>query len=128
MSTPARRAASAARTRAVTAAKRAVELKPTERAFWNTLGVAHYRAGDWNAAVAALEKANAFTSGGDSAAQFFLAMACWHLGQKDRAGQWYDQAVQGMENQRPPPGTLPDTPQLQRFRAEAEALLKPGKP
>lgn len=114
--------------RAVELAQRAVELAPADGPCRRALGVAHYRAADWNAAVAALEKANAFSSGGDCAAQFFLAMVCWRLGQKDRAGQWYDQAVRSMESQEPPAGTLPDTPQLQRFRAEAEALLKPGKP
>src|SRR5262249_47187761 len=42
--------------RAVELAKRAVELAPKAATNWNTLGVAHYRAGDWKAAIAALEK------------------------------------------------------------------------
>ena len=38
-------------------ARGAVELEPEVGTYWNTLGVAHYRAGDWNAAIAgALEK------------------------------------------------------------------------
>src|SRR5262249_4762171 len=33
--------------KAVALAKQAVELAPKEREFWNTLGAAHYRAGNW---------------------------------------------------------------------------------
>src|SRR5262249_30332855 len=40
--------------RAVKLAKKAVQLVPLAGGSWNTLGVAHYRAGDWKAAVAAL--------------------------------------------------------------------------
>jgi serine/threonine protein kinase/tetratricopeptide (TPR) repeat protein len=40
--------------RAVALAERAVMLAPEEGAFWQTLAAAHYRAGDWKAAVAAL--------------------------------------------------------------------------
>src|SRR5262249_7315997 len=42
--------------RALALANRAVELKPEVATFWNTLGVALYRARDWKAAVAALMK------------------------------------------------------------------------
>src|SRR5262249_47445153 len=43
--------------RAVELARKAVQLAPKVGMYWNTLGVAHYRAGDWKAAVAALDKA-----------------------------------------------------------------------
>ena len=79
--------------RAVELAKKAVELAPKQGTFWNTLGVAHYRAGDWKAAVAALEKSEELRNGGDSFDWFFLAMAHWQLGEKDEARKWYDQAV-----------------------------------
>src|SRR5581483_10203230 len=39
---------------AVAHAKKAVELAPGNGGFWNTLGVAHYRNGDWKAVIAAL--------------------------------------------------------------------------
>src|SRR5262249_54030732 len=40
---------------AVAEAQRAVDLDPKNGKYWNTLGVAHYRDGNWRAAVDALE-------------------------------------------------------------------------
>lgn len=39
--------------RALASAKKAVELAPEEGDHWNTLGVAHYRAGHWHGAIEA---------------------------------------------------------------------------
>jgi tetratricopeptide (TPR) repeat protein len=103
--------------RAVEFAKRAAALKPQTSSYWNTLGAAHYRAGDSQAAVAALEKSMSLSKGGDSSDWFFLAMAHWQLGDKAQARKWYDQAVAWMEKRRPNDG------ELRRFRAEAAALL-----
>ena len=55
--------------------------------------------------------------GGNSWQWFFLAMAHWQLGEKDEARQWYDQAVEWMEQKQP------DNDELRRFRAEAAELL-----
>ena len=44
-------------------------------------------------------------------------MAHWQLGEKDEARQWYDQAVEWMEQKQP------DNDELRRFRAEAAELL-----
>src|SRR5262249_15890334 len=63
--------------RAVELARRAVEEAPKAGLIWNTLGVAHYRAGDWKAAVETLEKSMSLRQGGDSFDWFFLAMAHW---------------------------------------------------
>jgi serine/threonine protein kinase/tetratricopeptide (TPR) repeat protein len=104
-------------TRAVASAKKAVELKPKDGDHWNTLGVAQYRAGDWKAAIATLEKSMELRKGGDSFDWFFLAMARWQLGDKKDARKWYDQAVQWMEKNQP------KDEELARFRAEAEELL-----
>jgi WD40 repeat protein len=102
---------------AVALALHAVKSAPAGGVFWNTLGAAHYRAGDWKEAVAALEKAMALRNGGDSFDWFFLAMAHWQLGEKEKAHQWYDQAVQWMDKNQPENG------ELRRFRAEAAELL-----
>jgi tetratricopeptide (TPR) repeat protein len=106
---------------AVAFAQLAVNAAPTDRNywhFWNTLGAAHYRAGDWQKAVTALGKSMELRKGGDSIDWFFLAMAHWRLGEKDKARQWFDRAVQWMDkNQR-------KGDELHRFRAEAEELLK----
>jgi hypothetical protein len=47
---------------------------------------------------------------------FFLAMAHWQLGEKEKARDWYAQAVSWMDEH----GTTED---LKHFRAEAEELL-----
>ena len=107
--------------KAVQLARKATELAPQNGAYWNTLGVVQYRAGDWSAARAALDKAMEFRQGGTSHDFFFLAMAHWQLGEKDPARQWYDKAVQWMDK------NDPGNEELLRFRAEAEQLLGVAK-
>jgi Tfp pilus assembly protein PilF len=104
--------------RSVELAKRAVELKPQEGNYGNTLGVAHYRAGSWKEAVAGLGKSMELRKGGDAYDWFFLAMAHWQLSNKADARTWYDKAVEWMEKNQPKDG------ELRRFRAEAEELMK----
>jgi serine/threonine protein kinase/tetratricopeptide (TPR) repeat protein len=102
---------------AVILAKKADELDPQNWRYISTLGMAHYRTGDWKAAIAALEKSMALRKGGDSIDGFFLAMAHWQLGAKDKAREWYDWAVKWMDKNQP------TNEQLRRFRAEAAELL-----
>jgi eukaryotic-like serine/threonine-protein kinase len=107
--------------RAVELAKKAVVLAPKRANFWNTLGAAHYCAGNWNDAVTALEKSMKLNKGGDSYDWFFLAMAHWKLGYKEQARKWYDQAISWMEKNQP--RNEHDREELARFRAEAANLL-----
>jgi serine/threonine protein kinase/Flp pilus assembly protein TadD len=107
---------------AVAHAKKAVELKPGDGHPWNTLGAAHYRSGAWKAGVEALMKGVQLRQGGDSFDFFFLAMAHWQLGEKDKARAWYDRAVAWMDK------NSPQNEELKRFRAEATALLGLAKP
>ncbi|HEV2294723.1 MAG TPA: tetratricopeptide repeat protein [Tepidisphaeraceae bacterium] len=102
---------------AVQLAAKAVELRPDDGNIRNTLGVTHYRTGDWKAAIAALEKAMELRNGGDSFDCFFLATAHWQLDNKDEARQWYARAVEWMEKK------APANEELIRFRAEAAELL-----
>jgi tetratricopeptide (TPR) repeat protein/serine/threonine protein kinase len=102
---------------AVASAKTAVQLAPEERNFWNTLGAAQYRAGDWKEVITALERSMELSKGGDSSDWFFLAMAHWQLGDKGKARQWYQKAVQWMDQNHP------KNDQLRRFRAETEELV-----
>jgi tetratricopeptide (TPR) repeat protein len=102
---------------AVKLAAKAVEHEPNNDLFVNTLGVAHYRAGDYQAAIAALEKALDLRKGGDSNDWFFLAMAHWKMERQQDARQWYDRAVQWMmKNQ-------PQNQELRRFWDEADEVL-----
>ena len=103
---------------AVDLARKAVQLAPRQGAHWNTLGAAHYRAGDWKASIEALTKSMELSEGGDSTDWFFLAMAHWKLGQKTQARSWYDKAVPWMERHQP------KNEELIRFRDEAAALLE----
>jgi WD40 repeat protein/serine/threonine protein kinase len=102
---------------AVELAREAVELFPPGGDWRNTLGVALYRAGRWNEAVATFEKSMELRNGGTSHDWFFLAMAHWKLGKKDKARAWYGRAVRWMDKNRP------KDEELRRFRAEAAELL-----
>ncbi len=104
--------------RAVKLATDAVELAPKHAHYWNTLGVAHYRARSWKESIAALRKSMGLFCGQlESWNTFFLAMAHWQLGNKEEARKWYDQGAAWMdENQ-------PKNEELRRFRAEAVELL-----
>jgi tetratricopeptide (TPR) repeat protein len=98
-------------------AKQAIQRLPVEGSFWNTLGVAHYRAGNWKEAISTLEQAMVLREGGDSFDWFFLAMAHWQLGDQARARRWYAPAVLCIEKDQPIHA------ELGRFRVEAAALL-----
>jgi uncharacterized protein HemY len=102
---------------AVTLAQKAVQAAQKEPAYWNTLGAAQYRAGDWQGAVSSLHKSMDLTNGGDSGDWFLLAMAYRRLGNKEQAKRSYDKAVQWMDKHKP------EDQELRRFRAEAQALI-----
>src|SRR5262249_26794197 len=132
--------------RAITLGQKAVELAPQNLIYWNTLGVARYRAGDWTGAIDALQKAEQSEPERNLAFNaFFLTMAHWQLAQsqlgssetggqasdvsrqelaaeqqarhREQAGRWFDRAVQWMEKSRS------QDEELKRFRAEAAELL-----
>jgi serine/threonine protein kinase/tetratricopeptide (TPR) repeat protein len=107
--------------RAIDLAQKVVEHNPRRGVSWRTLGIAHCRAGNWKAAIAALEKSMELRKGGDSFDWFFVAMARWQLGDKKDARKWYDQAVQWMQKHKP------KDEELGCFRAEAEKLLEVNK-
>ncbi len=103
---------------AVELAMKAIEQDPQQGGYWNTLGVARYRVGDWNEGIHALKQSNELMKGESfSFNAFFLAMAHWQLDEKDEAGKWYKQAVDWMEKNQP------QDEELVRFRAEAAELL-----
>ncbi len=103
--------------RAIELAKKAIELDPKQGNWWITLCAAHYCAGNWKDALAALEQSMKLRKGGDEYDWFFMAMVHWKLGDKTQARSWYDKAVPLMEKNRP------DVQDLIRVRAEAAALL-----
>jgi tetratricopeptide (TPR) repeat protein len=102
---------------AVQLAAKAVERAPTEGLFWNTLGAARFRSGDWKEARTALEKSMALRHGGDSFDWFFLAMTLWQVGNKEEARAWYEKACQWRLDHKP------FDEELTKFRTEAADLL-----
>jgi tetratricopeptide (TPR) repeat protein len=105
--------------RAIGLANELIQNSPKVRDVWTTLGVAHYRAGAWNDAIAALEKSEAAVPGVFTAANgFFLAMAYCQLGEKEKGREWYAKALQSAET-----ANQPSRPELALFRAEASHLL-----
>jgi tetratricopeptide (TPR) repeat protein len=85
---------------------------------WNTLGVASFRKGDWQAAVDALKEAVRYRGGvGEITDWYFLAMAYWQLGEKQKASVWYNKALAA-----PEPVTLSGEPTAW-LRREAETLM-----
>jgi len=114
--------------RAMLLMKKAVEEEPGNGFYWNTLGVAHYRAREWAAAIAALEESMRLLSAKEDSARFesqntfFLAMASHQHGRHFEATAWYDKAVAWMDKYQS------GDEELRRFRAAAATLLGRADP
>src|SRR5262249_19679149 len=98
---------------AVTYARRAVDLIPTDGNFWNSLGVAYYRARDWDEALSALSRSMELREEGDSFDWFFPPITHARLGPPARARQWYEKATHWFGQNRP------GDAELYRFQIEA---------
>jgi hypothetical protein len=82
-------------------ASRAAEADPNCATYLNTLGAAHYRAGNFNAAIGALGRAVELTEGGTAFDHIFLAMAHAKLGDRQQAERWLDHAALWMGRHSP---------------------------
>ena len=90
-------------------------IDPASWKFSDTLSIAAYRAGDWNTALEARG-----LGGGGPYDWLWRSMIYSQLGNKAEARQWYDKAVQRIENG-PPPVHPKET--IDALRQEAEQLL-----
>jgi serine/threonine protein kinase len=99
-------------------AQEAVRLVPNDGDFWSVLGLAHYRVGNWQESVEALEKAMELSNGGRGDDWFILAMAHARLGNKAIAHRWYDRAVDWTQK-----NNTASYPALGRYQIEAAELL-----
>jgi tetratricopeptide (TPR) repeat protein len=104
---------------AVKLAKLAVASAPDQFGYQRALGIAHYYAGDYQAAVEALTRSVEQLQGGHGYDHFPLAMAYNRKGDKEEARKWYDRGVAWMNAHKQPP--RPE--KLAILRADAEALL-----
>ena len=109
------------RSEALEHARQAVALSPKEGTFHNTLALAEYRVGHWAESIAAAERSIALLKGVDASNWFFLAMALWQRGEKDRSRSYFDQAVAWTKKNDPKNAEL-----LAFWREAAELLGQPG--
>jgi tetratricopeptide (TPR) repeat protein len=118
---------------AVVLASKAVENAPRETAFWNTLGAAHFRAGNWRECEKALLRAMQLGQG-DALDWLFLAMAYHRLGKVEEARSWLARSQEWIAQMEQGKGADP----LRKarweahrqvaiaLRQEAEGLIRPG--
>ena len=110
---------------AVVRARRALAIRPNEGNYWNTLGVAYYRAGDWQQAKEALSRSIELRHDTYGFDWFFLALVELKLGNKNQARDLYAKAVNWYHQY------FPQNQELYRFQVEAAqelALAKPSPP
>src|SRR5262249_25899335 len=104
--------------RAVVLAGQAVAQRPAEGAFWTTLGLARYRAGDMPGSVAALSEATRLSGGGTVRDWLYLVLAHRQMGHREDARKWYEKTRAGKTR------ALND-PELRLLRTEAALLWGP---
>ena len=108
--------------RAVELATKAVAKAPQVGGIWNTLGVARYRAGAWDAAIEALSRSVELTSGGSEADWLSWPWATGSEARRTRRSRWYDKAIATMD------GSRSGDEELIRFREEETTLMRRVQP
>ena len=78
--------------------RKAHEMQPENWRYLRGLGAAYYRAGRWEEAITTLTKSTELVDGENGSMYFFLAMAHWQLGNKAAAANWYNKAMEWIEN------------------------------
>jgi WD40 repeat protein/serine/threonine protein kinase len=101
---------------AVRLAEQALRTDPDKFGIWNTLAVAHYRAGDHQKALDTIPR-SVMQLGVTAFDMFFSAMAHERLGHSEQARKDYELAVNWMKQHRP------TDQELIQFREEARSLL-----
>jgi len=108
-------------------AEKLVALNPNDGNCLNTLGVAYYRAGQFEKAVETLLRATKANEKGATAFDlFFMAMGYHYIRQSDKAKESYRNAISWLETQK---NLSPQwSEELRVIRAETEQLLGESKP
>jgi tetratricopeptide (TPR) repeat protein len=103
--------------RAISFAKRALELAPEDVDSWSTLGMVQVAAANYHEAIQSYETARRY-AGGELPlyTRLPLGLAYWHTGDKQRGREIYDQVVQELENK-------PVPTELRVFRGEVEEAM-----
>jgi serine/threonine protein kinase len=103
---------------ALALARQAVQDMPTTGLYVNTLGVAQYAVGDYDAAINTLNRSMNLRDGGDAYDYFFLAMSHARKGDRTAAVGWYERGVRWLKANK-----APKPEELERFRADAAGLI-----
>ena len=104
---------------AIRLVEQCISLNPNESSFLNTLGVARYRSGEFDKAMASLTKSVASLSGADVFYDaVFIAMCQWKLGEYESAREWLSKSRVALDQ------TLAPPEEMKRFLAEAEVLIE----
>jgi serine/threonine-protein kinase len=111
----------AERKEALEHARRAVKLSPEDGDYQTALAMAEYRAGHWPESIAAAERSIALAKDDNATRGFFLAMALWRQGAKERSGPVFDQAVLAARK-----NDTGNARALAHWREAAELLGQPG--
>src|SRR5262249_44070028 len=110
--------------KALPLAKKAVELRPDQRDYLNTLGVVYNRLGQLEQAIEMLERSYRESKGQAIAYDlFFLAMCHALRGDAANAKDCYDRGLRGMQEQQNRLSARA-MEELNAIRAEAEGLLQ----
>jgi serine/threonine protein kinase len=104
---------------AVALARESVSREPTVATYWNTLGVAYYRNGQFDDALAALQESMRLGDGGEPVDWFFLAMTQSRRGHASEAVKWFHKGEQYLGSHPPISGEW--------FQAGAEAAALLGE-
>jgi eukaryotic-like serine/threonine-protein kinase len=104
--------------RAMALALAAVQSAPRRGVYWNTLGVAQYRAGDNAQAIVSLKKSISLRSGGDPYDWLFLALSYRRAGDMREAVHWYSRVARALR------GRSGKNAELGRLRAEADRAFQ----
>jgi RNA polymerase sigma-70 factor (subfamily 1) len=110
--------------KALSLAGRGLALAPSDPYCRNSVGIAHYRLGQYEAAIVALERSLRESKGERAAFQlYFLAMCYRRLGDLAKARECYDEAVRWEPEraERLPPNWME---RLREIRQEADGLMK----
>lgn len=110
--------------KALVLVRQALDRDPGNRLFLNTLGVAEYRSGRYEKAVAALEESLSASHGEyDAFDLYFLAMSHAKLGDATRAKAFFNRAERWVMQQMNLPAKHVE--ELNEFKKEAKDVLNP---
>lgn len=111
---------------AVRWAETACRIAPKDGSYLNTLGVAQYRLGRYNDALATLTRSNALNGGRDPWDLAFLAMAQHRLGRTEEVRRTLSELRDVMKT--PPPGCAAESSESLLREVEAVIDFDPGFP